>query len=86
VVGAYAMSASRFVKIVFGDGRIKAINMTNVTTVTRHANAITIQYNVSYGGGKSFMGSGGVNTMPYYETINYANDEDATDVFQQLIG
>ena len=83
------MSASRFVKIIFGDGRIKAINMANVINVTRQASAITIQYNVphiSEGYGTLFMGSGVINYVPYFETLNYANDQDADDVFVTLTG
>lgn len=60
--------------------------MNNVISVTRTASTITIQYNVSYGGGKSFVGSGGVDYMPYCETINYSTEEDAQDLFIQLTG
>jgi hypothetical protein len=80
------MSTSRFVKIMFGDGRIRAINMANVISVTRQTSAITIQYNVSYGIRKSYIPSGGVYTMPYHETINYNNDEDAEKILVTLCG
>ena len=58
--------------------------MANVINVSRDKAVITIQYNVSYGGGSLFVGSGAINTTPFYETIHYTKEEDAKELFDEL--
>jgi hypothetical protein len=82
------MSASRFVKIAFRDGKALAINMRNVLSVEHHGLNVIVKYNVTHPNGAGFailgngfyMGGGTTVTQEF----TYNCEKDAKYAFNTL--